>query len=210
MERDEFKILVKAMKAVYADATFIPDSDAFNVWYELLKDIPYNQAEIAIQKHMLTNTFPPRIADIRRNVSEITETEEINELEAWSMVYKAICNSAYNAEREYQKLPQIVQKAVGNPANLREWAMMDEKMISSARARFIDSFKAVKGRIKEDSMIPERTKIQIAQMKDNAAALMKKKEPIAEIDVEKETKAKAERCPPPENLRERLSALLGE
>ena len=30
MEREEFKILVKAMKAVYAQPTFIPDKDAFD------------------------------------------------------------------------------------------------------------------------------------------------------------------------------------
>ena len=39
MEREEFKILVKAMKAVYAQPTFIPDKDAFDVWYGLLQDV---------------------------------------------------------------------------------------------------------------------------------------------------------------------------
>ena len=54
MERDEFKILVKSMKAVYAQPTFLPDQDAFNVWYALLKDLPYELASMAVQKHMLT------------------------------------------------------------------------------------------------------------------------------------------------------------
>lgn len=45
MTREEFKTLVKGMKAVYAQPTFIPDQDAFNVWFELLKDIPYQQAK---------------------------------------------------------------------------------------------------------------------------------------------------------------------
>ena len=54
MTREEFKTLVKGMKAVYAQPTFIPDQDAFNVWFELLKDIPYQQANVAIQKYMLT------------------------------------------------------------------------------------------------------------------------------------------------------------
>lgn len=31
MTREEFKTLVKGMKAVYAQPTFIPDQDAFNV-----------------------------------------------------------------------------------------------------------------------------------------------------------------------------------
>lgn len=38
MEREQFKVLVKAMKAVYAQPTFIPDQDAFNVWFALLGD----------------------------------------------------------------------------------------------------------------------------------------------------------------------------
>lgn len=38
MEREQFKVLVKAMKAVYAQPTFIPDQDAFNVWFALLRD----------------------------------------------------------------------------------------------------------------------------------------------------------------------------
>lgn len=69
MTREEFKTLVKGMKAVYAQPTFIPDQDAFNVWFELLKDIPYQQANVAIQKYMLTEKFPPTIADIREKAS---------------------------------------------------------------------------------------------------------------------------------------------
>ena len=68
MTREEFKTLVKGMKAVYAQPTFIPDQDAFNVWFELLKDIPYQQANVAIQKYMLTEKFPPTIADIRESL----------------------------------------------------------------------------------------------------------------------------------------------
>lgn len=41
MEREQFKVLVKAMKAVYAQPTFIPDQDAFNIWFALLGDLPY-------------------------------------------------------------------------------------------------------------------------------------------------------------------------
>lgn len=181
MEREEFKILVKAMKAVYANPIFIPDQDAFIVWYELLKDIPYKLAEIAIQKHMLTEKFPPTIADIRTKAMEITEIEEISDLAAWSMVYKAICNSGYNSVQEYEKLPPIVQKAVGDPANLREWALMDEKMISSVRARFIDSFKVVESRMKEDAKLPNRIKALIDGMRqEKAAAIESQRRPEIE------------------------------
>ena len=76
MEREEFKILVKAMKAVYAQPTFIPDKDAFDVWYGLLQDLPYEQANLAIQKYMTSERFPPTIADIRTKATEIIAPAE--------------------------------------------------------------------------------------------------------------------------------------
>ena len=48
MDREQFSILVKAMKAVYSDPKFIADKDAFDVWYELLKDLPYMVCQTAI------------------------------------------------------------------------------------------------------------------------------------------------------------------
>lgn len=85
MTREEFKTLVKGMKAVYAQPTFIPDQDAFNVWFELLKDIPYQQVNVAIQKYMLTEKFPPTIADIREKAMQIVESVDssMSELEAF-------------------------------------------------------------------------------------------------------------------------------
>lgn len=133
MEREQFKVLVKAMKAVYAQPTFIPDQDAFNVWFALLGDLPYKQAELAVQKHMATEKFPPTIADIREKAEQITSVKEteMSELEAWAIVRKAIGRSNYYAEEEFEKLPEACKMAVGNPSNLREWAMMDSDQVGT-------------------------------------------------------------------------------
>ena len=41
MTREEWAVLVKAMKAVYTSPSFLPDQNAFDTWYGLLKDIDY-------------------------------------------------------------------------------------------------------------------------------------------------------------------------
>ena len=74
MEREDFKILAKAMKAVYAQATFLPDKDAFEIWFSLLKDIPYEIAENAVMEHICTNIYPPNIAEIRKLCMERCKT----------------------------------------------------------------------------------------------------------------------------------------
>ena len=167
MEREMFKTLVKAMKAVYAQPTFIPDQDAFNVWYELLKDLPYKQLNVAIQKYMLTEKFPPTIADLRAKANEIVEPEleGMSELQAWSIVRKAIGRSGYYAEEEFDKLPEACKIAVGSPANLREWAMMDSDQVSTVeQSHFIRNYRAAVKRISEDRKIPDHIRSLISDL----------------------------------------------
>lgn len=167
MDRNEFSILVKAMKAVYSDPKFITDKDAFNVWYELLKDIPYEVCQAAIHKYMSTNRFPPTIADIRQISTEITAPVMMNEGEAWALVYKAVCNSAYNAKEEFEKLPKECQKAVGNPAILREWAGLDKSEVNTViQSNFMRSYKVEVKRAQEYNLLPNATKDLIDKLAD--------------------------------------------
>lgn len=158
MTREEFKTLVKGMKAVYAQPTFIPDQDAFNVWFELLKDIPYQQANVAIQKYMLTEKFPPTIADIREKATQIVESVDssMSELEAWSLVRKAVRNSGYHSVEEFEKLPEACQRAVGSAANLKEWALMDSERVETVeQSHFIRNYRTTVQRISEEKKLPE-------------------------------------------------------
>ena len=146
MKKDQFRVLVKAMKAVYTQPGFLPDDDSAQVWYSLLKDLDYRTLSAAIQKVMMSSPYPPTIADIRAAASAFTHGHidtGMSELAAWEMVRRAISNSNYNADEEFEKLPALVQKAVGNPANLREWASMDIETVNSVeQSHFIRAFRA--------------------------------------------------------------------
>lgn len=187
MKRDEFKILVKSMKAVYAQPTFLPDQDAFNVWYALLKDLPYELASMAVQKHMLTEKFPPTIADLRAKANEIVErpAEEMSELEAWALVRKAIGNSNYHAEEEFARLPEVCRIAVGSPANLREWAMMDSDQVATVeQSHFIRNYRAAAKRMTEDRKLPPVFRERIAEHRRKHAELKSRDQPEIEAKAE--------------------------
>lgn len=189
MERDEFKILVKSMKAVYAQPTFLPDQDAFNVWYALLKDLPYELVSMAIQRHMLTEKFPPTIADLRAKSIEVVErpAEDVSELEAWALVRRAIGNSNYHAEEEFARLPEACRIAVGSPANLREWAMMDLDQVETVeQSHFIRNYRAAAKRMTEDRKLPPAFREKIAEHRSKHAEL-KSREP-QEIEAKTEEK----------------------
>lgn len=159
MTRDEFKILVKGMKAVYATPSFIPDKDAFEVWYGLLIDIPYEVASAMIKSYMMTENKIPTPADIRGESRKFVDSEELNEIEAWTLVSKAIRNGYYGAEKEFEKLPPTVQKAVGSPEQLRMWATTDSKSIETVVAsNFMKTYKTEVQRAEEYARLPEDVK----------------------------------------------------
>ena len=148
----EFGILVKAMKAVYAKPDFLPDDAAIEVWYQMLRDLDYSTLAKAVQKHMMTSPYTPTVADLRAAAAEFSAPPDcgIPALEAWSLVRRAIRNAIYHAEEEYAQLPVPVQKAIGSPGNLREWAQMDTETVESVQqSQFLRSYRATVQRERE-------------------------------------------------------------
>ena len=143
-----------SMKAVYTKPEFLPDESALNVWYQLLKDLDYMTASLALEKHMMTSPFPPTIADIRSAAAEfgsaVNGADDLSELSAWSLVRRAIQNSNYNAETEFERLPVVVRRAVGTPDNLREMASMPIETVESVeQSHFVRVYRPMLQREKE-------------------------------------------------------------
>lgn len=151
MTRDEFKVIIKGLKAAYADPRFIPDQDAFDIWYEVLKDLPYDVASAAAQAYIQSETYFPTPASIRKYAVQVTTKEDISELEAWNMVYKAMSNIRDgNAKAEFDKLPAVIQKALGNPASLREMSVMDIETVNTVeQSHFIRAYRTALEREKK-------------------------------------------------------------
>jgi hypothetical protein len=113
MTRDEFKILVKGMKAVYAQPTFIPDQDAFNMWFSLMGDLPYEVCSVAIQKYMLTNKFPPTVAEIREMAAGIVNGDPLTWGESWERALNAVRKfGSYNKGAALESLDPLTRKCV--------------------------------------------------------------------------------------------------
>ena len=155
MTRDEMKILAKAMKAVYPQ--MMPDRDAFDVWYELLKDLDYRQASAALQRHMQTSKYPPTIADIRQAVT--APKEEMPELEAWALARKAIRCDPDSAKEQFDRLPELVQKTIGTPAALTEGGQLPSETVGSViQSQFLRGYRAQAERQRTDAAIAPKVR----------------------------------------------------
>ncbi len=137
MTREEFKVLCKGMKAVYTQPSFLPDADAFNIWYSLLQDIDYMVAQAAIQKYMLTNKFPPTIADIRECATTIKAGEKPLWSDGWEEVLKAIRKyGSYRESEALESMTEITRKSVQR-LGFRNICMSENIMADRANFRMI-------------------------------------------------------------------------
>lgn len=210
MTKDQFKILVKAMKAVYTNPGFIPDNDAFDVWYSMLKDLDYALASRAVQMHMQTEETPPTVAGIRKQSAKLKadETDDLNETAAWSLVLKAIRRSTYYSEEEFLKLPDIIQRSVGSPRQLREWATLEDvdgKTLTVLQSNFQRTFRAEQQKERErQKLSPDVSRMirenPIPHIKQGKTLSIEERRMIAESMAR----------PAPDNMHERVSKILYE
>lgn len=142
-EREDFMKLVTVLRAAYSSEKFMPDKQSALVWYEMLKDIDYPVLMQGCYKLIQSSPYPPTIADIRASCASLQTVERLTDLEAWALVRKALSNGTYGAEQEFAKLPPLVQKAVGSPANIREMAQADLDSVATVfQSQFLRAYRA--------------------------------------------------------------------
>lgn len=132
-----------------------------NLWAELFKDDDAAVVAAAVKAFIVNDEkgFPPVIGQIKAIVRDLTNPKELTELEAWGLVSAALRNSLYNYEDEYRKLPPVVQRIVGSPSVLREWAQSDINELQTVIAsNFQRSYRARAKGEREFMALPQSTK----------------------------------------------------
>ena len=155
----EFAKLAANIKTYFPRDNVLPSDRAMTLWYESLKDLDADAVMTGLKKYVLTNKFPPGISDLRSYAVRPAGKEEISETHAWNLVYQALGNSIGHAEEEFDKLPEVVQRAVHSPGQLREWAKMDIQTVNSViYSNFLRAYSAAVVRQREDDNMPEYLK----------------------------------------------------
>ena len=129
-----------------------------DIWHELFKDDSYKLIEQAVKALMCTLKFPPTIADVKEKIALITQFPCMSEMEAWNKVKSAM--SSYHSQECFDGLTPILQRIVGSPNQLREWAIMDLDTVNSVvQSNFMRSYKALAAKEKEYTALPTSAKV---------------------------------------------------
>ena len=147
MTKKEVAELITIMQANYANEFRGMSDEAINgkinLWLMQFRDDDYKEVLAAVMAYMATDDgdFMPKVGQIKKKLVEVRTGEELTELEAWNLVHKALRNCSYNSVEEFNKLPAVIQRLVGDPMQLKDWAALEDKALTVVASNFQRSYK---------------------------------------------------------------------
>lgn len=66
MSRQQFAQWALALITFFPKADLLQNEKAVDLWYEVLGDLDYELATLALKKWVMTQKWPPTVADIRQ------------------------------------------------------------------------------------------------------------------------------------------------
>lgn len=199
MNEKEAKKILAVMLATFPNYNPSDVDAVAKIWADMLSEYSYQQVDKALKSYILSNNsgFAPNIGQLVEKIHTTTTPKGLNEMEAWALVRKALSNGQ-EAEKEFSKLPKIVQKAVGTPYQLRLWATdenFNEGVISTF---FMQTYRTELSRHKEIQKMPTEVRKLVVGLNEKVGIQNK---PYIE---EKEERPEWKGVPMPDELWEEL------
>lgn len=214
MTRDETIKLLMVIQSAYPNFKPPDKTVAVDTWYTMLKDMDYNVVQMGLRAYITTDTsgFAPSIGRLINTIYTIQNPQELNEMEAWALVSKALKNGYYGAVEEFDSLPPLVQKAVGNPDNLRNWSQTDTNSIENVvQSNFMRSYRLVVNRENEIKKMPAdvRTLIENVNKTSYSAQIGTKNREAIKLSLEdnKSQNKPIKGIPMPKEIKERIEQM---
>lgn len=155
MTTKEFAVFVKTVQSCYPRDTFLPTDESKDVWYEMLKDLPYKLVEASLRKHLATSKWSPTIAEIREGAVAVQSN-----IQDWSEAWE----EARRAVRKFGSYQEAEALAWMNPSTaetVKRFGYYDLCMMENpevAKAHFRDIYSNIEMRTRKEAQLPDSLK----------------------------------------------------
>lgn len=155
-------ILTIAYPMFYSKQSDYEKTDATKLWAVMFADDDGGLVAAAVKALIATKSdgFPPDIGQVKAKMHEIETQDELPDSKVWDLVSKAVRDTDFqNPSKQFSKLPPEIQAAIGSPAMLREWGMIDADTFQTVVAsNFLKSYRTIKKRQRDTALIPADVK----------------------------------------------------
>ena len=170
MNRAETLKILAILRAAYPHSFRDVDVEStVALWTRMFAGDSYSDVDAAICSLISSRTagYSPTVGEVKERLHALRTSSELPEDAAWALVSKACRNGLYGYRAEFEKLPPEVQRAVGAPEQLREWAQMDVDTVQSVVAsNFMRNYRTRSARAREMDALPPDVRLAIAGVAD--------------------------------------------
>lgn len=153
MTKEEFGKLAMFLKAAYEKDKFLASRESAEVWYALLKDIPYQVAQEAVMRHVRTCKFPPAPSEIIEQAVNAVEPEQDTWSCAWGFVQKAIRYCGTWGEMQAMAMLDPLTRTIVRRLGYKNLCLSENPMAD--RANFRTAYEQEQKRQHEKALQPE-------------------------------------------------------
>lgn len=172
----DVKKLIKLIKTFYPERfrgyTEVDYQDLTEMFQVVFADYTSDQISTAIYLFVRQDVkgFAPTPGQLIEIITKMSSQvrNELSVDEAWDRVVKAVQNSTYNSEKEFEALPDACKKVVVSPRNLIVWGDMSEDEFHTViKSHFYRSYNASTLKAKEELKIPASVRTLLEAEKTN-------------------------------------------
>lgn len=160
MTKGEIAKLLAVLAAAYPK--FEVDDVKVQVWYEMLGDLDYDVANIAIKKIIMLNTFPPAIAEVRRATAELMNPDRVTKPEAWGEVIRAVKKYGHYRAKEAIASMSPATAQVVRCIGWSEICLTEEPGV--IRAHFLKMYDQIAAREQEKQLLSPTMQTEIKKL----------------------------------------------
>ena len=151
-------ILAAAYPRFYCGPEAPDRVQVLKLWAEMFANDDVALVAAAVKCHIASDRggYPPHIGAIKNEMAALTRPAGLDAAQAWELVRRAVSNSGYDSQEEYNRLPEEVRRAVGSPGQLYQWSQMDSSTFHSVvSSHFRKTWEAREAKRRQEALVPE-------------------------------------------------------
>lgn len=169
MDKTEFAKFVTIIRSAYQKHDFLKDVDSLSFWYLMLKDLPYELALTALQKHIATSKWLPSVAELRQCASELVQGAPRDWSDEWSAVIQAVRLYGYMREKDALETLAPITREIVRQIGWKTICFAEQSEIISLRANFRMIYNQKAERVRERASLPTEVQSNIAKLAGEVA-----------------------------------------
>jgi hypothetical protein len=169
MTNEQFVKYTVMIKAYFPSSNAFNNPMAMNLWFEMLQEIDFDLACVALKRHVATAKFPPTVNDILTAVADNKPSGMQTAAEAWNSVLEAIRKyGQYDIVNALASLQEPTKSIMRN--QFRE--VCQSENIMADRAHFMKMYDTYAKRDQTERLLPETLKNEVKSLTDTLAQKM--------------------------------------